>query len=68
VNWTFFDVIHSSTVTTKQLKLIDPFRGLTLKPKLANEIKVCTMHKIICLSFIPGMGLFIGKKVESNLN
>jgi len=40
-------------------------------PKLAYEIKVCSMHKIIRISFIytwRGMGLFIGKKVKSNLN
>jgi hypothetical protein len=37
--------------------------------KLASERKVCSMHKIISLSFIlRGMSLFIDKEVESNLN
>jgi len=38
--------------TTKQLKLRDHYVGLTLMSKLAYEIKVSSMHKIINLSFI----------------
>jgi hypothetical protein len=41
--------------TAKQLQLRDPSGGLALMPKLAYERKVCSMHKIISLSFIPGV-------------
>jgi hypothetical protein len=32
----------------------DPSEDLSLMSKLASERKVCSMHKIITLSFIPG--------------
>jgi hypothetical protein len=40
----------------KQPKLREPSGGLASMPKLAYERKVCSMHKIISLSFIPGYG------------
>jgi hypothetical protein len=39
---------------TKQLKLRDIYEGLAPMHKLASKRKVCLMHKIINLSFIPG--------------
>jgi hypothetical protein len=53
--------------TAKQLKLRNPSRGFALMPKLVYERKVCSMHKIISMSFIPS--LIEGKKggVKSKL-
>jgi hypothetical protein len=39
VNYTFFDVIHAPTITSKQLKLRDPSEGLTPMPKLVLREK-----------------------------
>jgi hypothetical protein len=51
VNCTFFDIIHASQEYCKKLKLRDPSGGLVPMPKLAYERKVCSMHKILSLSF-----------------
>jgi hypothetical protein len=42
------------TIITKQLKLRDHFRDLTLMHKLVFEIKICSIYKIFSLKFIPG--------------
>jgi hypothetical protein len=49
----FFDVLHAPMITAKQLKLRDSSGGLAPMPKLAYERKICSMHKILSLSFIP---------------
>jgi hypothetical protein len=51
----FFDVLHASTITAKQLKLRDLFRGIALMSKLAYERKIYFMHKIISLLIILGV-------------
>jgi hypothetical protein len=45
----FYDVIRVLHDTVKQLKLRDPFEGLTLMAKLVSKKKVCSIHKIISL-------------------
>jgi hypothetical protein len=52
----FFGALHAPMITAKLLKLRDPSRGLAPMPKLAFEKTICSMHKIISLSFIPGYG------------
>jgi hypothetical protein len=48
----FFTLLKN---TAKQLKLKDPSGGLALMHKLVSKIKVCSMNKIISLSFILGV-------------
>jgi hypothetical protein len=55
VNDAFFGVHHAHPITAKQLKLRDISKGLAPMPKLAYEIKVCSMYKINSFSFIPDM-------------
>jgi hypothetical protein len=59
--WTthFFDVLHTLTITAKQLKLRKPFRGFAPMLKLVYEKKVGSMHKIISMSFIPGVWAYL---------
>jgi hypothetical protein len=51
VNCTFFDVLHAPTITTKLLKLRDPFGSLAPMPKLASKKKyaLCIIYSVCCL-------------------
>jgi hypothetical protein len=53
--------------TVKQLKLRDHSEGLAPMPKLAHERKICSMHKIFIISFIPGYELIYRQKCGPDL-
>jgi hypothetical protein len=55
----YFYVFHAPTIIAKLLKLRDPSEGFTSISKLVFEIKICSMYKIISLSFIPGVNAYL---------